>query len=287
MNTYPSRMGLADLTSSSSPNFTFKCTSNYTASTASSSNNSESSDKEEEQEQERNDDNQQTFSYSSQRDDANRQAFPYSSQHDDANLYGWYDDDEHTIKDKLDNSAVRDAWLNVTSKRISNTTNNNKKTSNHNIEVLNLWVNPSPEVSMKLSSGDDLRLLANSMSMSCCVSGFRIIQNIDNGDISAEFLTIFCYGSMSYQCWKSCAEFDELYKVVSHIHSLDRKMFGDTVDTWHQIQSYESWIRCLRVPYLIEKSIALGSFMQALFNESPTPGLLLYFVQNPNFRAIA
>ena len=272
MNAYPSRMGLNDQTSSSSHNFT-KFTSNSTASTAdSSSNNSESSDKEEDQE----------------RNEADKQAFPFSSQQDDANLYGWYDDDEHTIKDKLDNSAVRDAWLNVTTKRISNNTiNNNKKSTHHNIEVLNLWVNPSPEVSMKLSSGDDLRLLANSMSMSCCVSGFRIIQNIDNGDISAEFLTIFCYGSMSYQCWKSCTEFEELFKVVSHIHSLDRKMFGDTVDTWHQIQSYESWIRCLRVPYLIEKSIALGSFMQALFNESPTPGLLLYFVQNPNFRAIA
>lgn len=273
MNAYPSRMGLADLTSTSSHNFT-KCSSNYTASTAdSSSNNSESSEKEEEEQD---------------RDKGDQQAFPYSSRHDDANLYGWYDDDEHTIKDKLDNSAVRDAWLNVTSKRIANTTtNNNKKSANHNIEVLNLWVNPSPEVSMKLSSGDDLRLLANSMSMSCCVSGFRIIQNIDNGDVSAEFLTIFCYGSMSYQCWKSCTEFHELYNVVNHIHSLDRKMFGDTVDTYLQIQSYESWIRCLRVPYLIEKSIALGSFMQALFNESPTPGLLLYFVQNPHFRADA
>ncbi|CAM6000694.1 unnamed protein product [Sphagnum balticum] len=197
-------------------------------------------------------------------------------------IWGWYDDDAK-LKAKLRCDAVREAWFQISADR---STSASEKHVNHKqyATVLNIWINPSPEVSMKLSSGDDLRLLDNSMSMSCCVSGFRIAQMID-GECCAEFLTVFCYGSRSYSSWKSYEEFSELFQVVEYANRVNN-IFPETVAHWRVVQSYSSWTKCLRVPHLIEKSIALGVFMQSLFSESPTPGLLLCFVQHSNFSII-
>lgn len=238
-------------------------------------------------------------------------------------LWGWYGDEEDDeFARRKEGTAVRDAWSKAA--KLSNPTNDTSAPtscnqrrkltssrdaymsggwsrasgSNHHHKngsldpkryssVLASWINPTPEVSMKLSSQDALNESVNlsSMSMSCCISGFRIVQYTD-GECGAEFLVIFCYGSRTFSSWKTGQEFCELADVVHHIHEEFAIVFPQTCETWELVRSHSRAMRCLRVPYLIEKCVALGSFLQCLFNESPTPGLLLCFVQNQNFRVM-
>jgi hypothetical protein len=198
--------------------------------------------------------------------------------------WGWYEEENDvSSKLKLNNSALREAWFKVSS--IIPSRSQQSKNSDSSRTILNIWINPSPEVSIKLSSGSGIRSLADSMSMSCCVSGFRIAQ-LSDGECCAEFLTIFCYGSRSYSTWKTLNEFKELAKVVCYIRSLDDKLFSQTIKAWEIVSKHMKWTRCLRAKYLIEMSITLGTFIQSLFSESPTPGLLLCFIQSSNFLAI-
>jgi hypothetical protein len=118
--------------------------------------------------------------------------------------------------------------------------------------------------------------------MSCCVSGFRIIQ-LEDGECCAEFLAVFSYGSRTFSAWKTLHEFSELAHVVQHYNSLYNDLLSQTIKHWNVINKYIKWNRCLRVSYLMEMSIGLGAFIQSLFTESPTPALLIRFMESPNF----
>lgn len=222
----------------------------------------------------------------------------------------------------------------------------NESPATGEVNVLTTWINPSPEVSLKLA-GSSTGVQHLSMSMSCCVSGFRIVQ-LPDGDCCAQYCVVYCYGSVTHSCWKTFQEFNELAKVVDYIHRLSAErrrlylqqqqmlletssvdatiprsqydlsnnyqgslaknskrkanyvdravqdlsrsssidiLFEKTIELWQHLRSHTKQTRCLRASYLIEKSIALGSFLQSLFSESPTPGLLLCFIQTKNFSA--
>ena len=221
---------------------------------------------------------------------------------DTSNDWGFYEDEfDVTTKSKTANSEIRDAWLklsyNMSSESNTNKPNDEKNENENNIKkddepygpgiesILNVWINPNPELSIKsfVMEEEDAPLTSmDYMNMTCCVSGFRIVQ-LKSGECIAQYNCIFCYGSRTFSSWKSPSEFKSLASIVKYIHGKDDSMFPETMHIWKLIETYEKWYVCLRAPYLIEKSIALGSFIQSLFAESPTPGLLVCFIQQKNF----
>lgn len=180
---------------------------------------------------------------------------------------------------------VRNAWLSVTetpSYSLGASIHSRKRAT---LQVLFTWRNPNPSVSIKYLSNDGNlpEVPSESMELSCYIDGFRIVQ-YTNGEIKAEFCIAFSYGSMSYLCWKSYTEFAEYYKTLHLIHHKIKPMFPNTLRDWDALQSRKKWYRCLSVPYLKEKSILIGRVVQSSLLESPTPGLLLEFLQHPNRR---
>ena len=114
--------------------------------------------------------------------------------------------------------------------------------------------------------------------ISCFIGGYRTVQ-LSCGSIRAEFQFIFTYGSKSFSCWKPFTEFRKLHRIISHVHK-SNYTFPKTMGEWYRLRSRQRWYRCLSVVYLIEKSVLLGRYMQALLMECDSPGLLLYFVQS-------
>jgi hypothetical protein len=153
------------------------------------------------------------------------------------------------------------------------------------LKVLNTWINPTPETGVISSSSQSISAEYRlSLTMSCCVSGFRIV-HLSNGEIRAEFLVVFCCGSKTITMWKTFQEFQQLAIVIEHLHHGYSSLFNDTLRTWKKVSSYCKWYRCLRAKYLMEMTSALGSFIQNMFHESPSPELLTVFLKTKNFHS--
>ena len=177
---------------------------------------------------------------------------------------------------------VRNAWISLT----ENSTFYNLSTPLYQkklVSVLYEWRNTSPSMSVRHVANTDNAsdTPANTLEMSCCVDGFRIVQY--TGEIKAEFCLIFCYGSLSYRSYKSYTQFSEYYNTIRDIHCCIKPIFAQTLRDWEDLQTRKKWLRCLSPRYLVEKSIYLGRFMQSSLFECPTPGLLLEFVQHPGY----
>lgn len=196
-----------------------------------------------------------------------------SSGEGESDLFGWFDNIPDAEEESSANNDVREAWVNL----VSEISPRKSRRSKNPVSILYSWNNPNPSVSMKMSSAGKSRY---GMNISSCVSGIRICQ-YQSGDIRAEFNLIFCYGSVSYCSWKSYSEFSNLAQIVEHMHEHVHPIFPDTMKCWKLVVAKKRWFRCLNVLYLIEKSILLGRFIENLLHESPSPGLLLCFVQNP------
>jgi hypothetical protein len=178
-------------------------------------------------------------------------------------------------------AQVRSAWITLT-ETPSYSYGASAHTKKHSTsEVLHIWRNPSPSVSIKHLSNDGSLpdVPSDSMELSCFIDGFRIVQ-YSNGEIKAEFCLYFSYGSLSYYSWKSYTEFAEYYQTIHLIHHNIKPMFSHTLRDWETLQSRKKWYRCLDVPYLKEKSILIGRVVQSSLLESPTPGLLLEFLNH-------
>jgi len=220
--------------------------------------------------------------------------------------FGWFD----TIPDADDNEAINDeirkAWDKTVVKVVEDSTpdffavpirnlsfassNGISNSSNQNdaSKILSSWNNPNPSISMKLaySSSDVACGYQMGINISCCVNGFRISQ-FPNGEVKAEYNFVFCYGSRSYSSWKQYSDFKCLSEIISTVQSKHLAaepfntlpVFSQSVHAWQYLEGRKKWYKCLNVRYLIEKSIYLGRFMEAVLLESPNPGLILYFVQ--------
>mmetsp|Transcript_22111 Transcript_22111/g.32210 ORF Transcript_22111/g.32210 Transcript_22111/m.32210 type:complete len:209 (-) Transcript_22111:188-814(-) len=170
---------------------------------------------------------------------------------------------------------IRNAWLAVTHPPSVEPSNNITV-----VDVLYRWRNPNPSVSVKymLSSDDAPLAHGDSMGLSCCVDGFRIV-HYSTGEIKAEYCLIFSYGSITYVKWKSYSDFEEYVAGLHFIHHNIKPLFTQTMKDWKDVQTIKKWFRCLSVPYLRRKSIYIGKVIQSSLHECPTPGLLLEFVQ--------
>jgi len=148
--------------------------------------------------------------------------------------------------------------------------------------ILFRWRNPNPSMSLKCSGSNfDVSSIVSShtfeLRISCCIGGYRIVQ-LPCGNSRAEFQFILSYGSRSFNCWKSFTEFKKLHEIVKYAH-ISNDNYPESVKEWRILKAKQKWYRCLSVIYLIEKSVFLGRYMQALLMESESPGLLLHFVQ--------
>lgn len=234
--------------------------------------------------------------------------------------FGWFDaiaDDEDL---QLKNNEVRDAWSNRISQimRSSSFRENEipspscpsssssspapespsiiSSRSMPNLQdqwprILFEWTNPNPSISMKLSHADVKSLDSSfGINISSSVSGFRTCQYKD-GEIAAEFNFIFCYGSRSYSSWHRYSDFKDLAAMLLSIQETQQfrslqetASFGESLEAWQLVLSRKKWYRSLSVKYLVEKSIYLGRFMEAVLLESPSPGLLMYFLERKALR---
>jgi hypothetical protein len=149
--------------------------------------------------------------------------------------------------------------------------------------VVYQYVNPNPSFSTKLSnsSGSDMAAMTSSMNISASVNAFRLCQNRLTGEIYAEFNFIFCYGSRSYNSWKTYNDFKDFWHVIENIHtSSGGRRFQTSMTEWRVLEEKKNWFRCLNVIYLFQKSTYLSKFMQAVLLESTNPGLMLCFAQS-------
>lgn len=195
----------------------------------------------------------------------------YSNLDDDQ--FGWF---ETTVDlEESSSEEVRNAWMKVV-EHIAHVETTKPELP---VEVLYSWNNPHPSLSLKLSSSDIVKVNGFGINISSCVSGFRICQ-YSSGEIRAEFHFIFCYGSRSYSSWKPYNEFKKLADIIKCLHNKVKPIFEHSLKEWQWLEEKKRWFRCLKVKYLIEKSIYLGRFMEALLLESPSPGLILAFVQH-------
>jgi hypothetical protein len=196
---------------------------------------------------------------------------------DDMEMYGWFGDQKIFDQDTSEiNKEVRKAWINVVNTKA--VPSSPRKDIKHS-DIIYTWINPNPSVSLKLSSTE---LVSPAMNISSCVNGFRIAQ-LQSGECRAEFQLVFCYGSVSYSCWKSLSEFRELADIIVHIHEESFPIFNRSVANWKRIEQKTRWFRCLEVKYLMTQSVLLGHFVESLLLESPSPGLMVCFVQRSNF----
>jgi hypothetical protein len=205
-------------------------------------------------------------------------------------MWGYFFEDDMAVDGGAPSSSmprpgeVRDAWMKFISSFLSGSkTQSVKRTQlveNKDFTVLYRWINDHPSQSFKMSSTD----LTLAMNLSCCVSGFRICQMVNSGEIKAQFNFIFAYGSRTYSTWKSFSEFKDLAEVVDHVHTTrTNPIFRRSLRAWRRVEGNMRWWRSLSVPYLIEKSILLGNFMECLLMDCPSPGILLCFVQSERF----
>lgn len=194
---------------------------------------------------------------------------------DDDDEFGWFDFN-HETENQSSSEEIRSAWLKVVSTVSSNKVENPA-------HVIYEWHNPHPSMSLKLSTTDFAK--GYGVNISSCVSGMRICQYA-SGEIRAEFHFVFCYGSMSYMSWKPYSEFKKLAGIITTLHRDTKSLFFQTLKAWSFIEEKKRWFRCLDIKYLIEKSILLGKFMEALLHEVPTPGLILAFIQNNRLQSL-
>jgi len=190
----------------------------------------------------------------------------------------WFDTNYSEIQSS---EEMRNAWMNVISQVSSN--QHSPKTVQP-IHILHEWHNPQPSLSLKLSSNDVTKSASYGVSISSCVSGFRICQ-YSSGEIRAEFHFVFSYGSMSYMAWKPYGEFKKLADILKSLNN-GKSIFTQTLKEWQFLTEKKRWFRCLDIKYLIEKSIYLGRFMESLLHECPTPGIILVFVKNDKLHSL-
>eukprot|EP01035_Chromulina_nebulosa_P022491 gene22491-29125_t len=222
---------------------------------------------------------------------------PSISKNDDADCYdlesdnyGWFDVYPECEETSAQN--IRQAWTKLVN-NISPPTSLSHLSSFGNEEAMNelyddveqpiailySWNNNNPSVSLKLSS-DDVSSTRYGINISSCVSGLRICQ-YSCGVIRAEFNYIFCYGSRSYSSWKPYGEFKQLADILKKLDHKKKANFSESLKQFKFLEEKKRWFRSLDILYLIEKSIYLGRFMEALLLESTSPGIMLAFVQNP------
>lgn len=191
-------------------------------------------------------------------------------------MWGMFDTENYAQQSHI----IRNAWIALT----ENSSYDEYALSTRKKKVINVlyrWRNPSPSISVRhIGSSDESNgsFSGDSLEMSCLIDGFRIVQY--PSEIKAEFCIVFCYGSRSYNIWRSYTQFREYYNTIYDIHWRVKPIFGQTLQDWADVQTRKKWFRCLSYRYLVEKSILLGRFMQSSLLESPTPGLLLEFVQH-------
>lgn len=214
--------------------------------------------------------------------------------------WGWFNTESVDEKEQVSRD-VRDSWFNNANSIGRPRLPGNSTQDQNDLEwprVLFLWKNPNPSMSCRCSSSNlNLHGFSSSfdMRLSVAIGGYRTIQSPD-GEINAEFQFIFCYGSRTFNCWKRFREFKKLHQIVKYAHKnyflhdgveLDEhrfemhgaSRFPKSMEAWDILKSRQKWTKCLSVVYLIEKSVFLGRFMQALLMESESPGLLVYFSQ--------
>jgi hypothetical protein len=196
-------------------------------------------------------------------------------QPDNDDEFGWFDFN-HETENQTSSEEIRSAWLKV----VSTVSNIKVEDPTH---VIYEWHNPHPSMSLKLSTTDFAK--GYGVNSSSCVSGMRICQYA-TGEIRAEFHFVFCYGSMSYMSWKPYSEFKKLAGIITTLHRDTKSLFFQTLKAWSFLEEKKRWFRCLDIKYLIEKSILLGKFMEALLHEVPTPGLILAFIQNNRLQSL-
>jgi hypothetical protein len=131
-------------------------------------------------------------------------------------------------------------------------------------------------ISTKLSTSNSQHRFG--MSISSCINGFRIRQHT-SGEINAEFHFIFCYGSRSYSSWKQYSDFKYLADLIKSTAKFVQADFKNSIAAWKLLESRKRWFKSLSVKYLIEKSIYLGRFVEAVMLESPNPAIILCFLK--------
>ena len=142
---------------------------------------------------------------------------------------------------------------------------------------------PNPSQCFKLSNSDG----RGAMELSCVISGFRIVQTVSTGEISAQFGFVFCYGSRSHFAWRRYSEFRELASVLQYARdNFSSKLFKQSLKIWSYLEYKKKLFRDLSVQYLVQKAMYLNRLMQSVLFESPTPALLLQFVQSARFVAL-
>lgn len=119
-------------------------------------------------------------------------------------------------EEKIDNKTIRRIWLDKFSRDKSKSPSDLYSKYNSINPILFKWDNPNPSLSIKLTT-QEINIM-NSLNISVCIAGYRLVQLL-SGVIKAEFHLLFCYGSVSYSSWKSFSEFNELAKIIKHIHS--------------------------------------------------------------------
>lgn len=186
------------------------------------------------------------------------------------------------FENDIDRSVeVRSVWLNMIGTPTYSYGKSVYKKDHETIKVLFHWKNPSPSVSFKhLSNDGNLPdVPSESMELSCYLDGFHIVQ-YSNGEIKAEYCLCFSYGSISYLSYKSYTQFAKYFETIRLIHLNIKPLFTKTLQEWETLQNRKKWYRCLAIPYLKEKCILIGRVVQLSLMESPTPGLLLDFLNS-------
>lgn len=197
---------------------------------------------------------------------------------EDEDVWGWFPGTSTLAADtaKL-RDAVRNAWFEATYQKRRCYKCSKKKMCVRPGKVLFEWNNPNPSEAVKSYQHDEAS--ATTMAITSSIGGFRIIDHC--GNIRVEFMLLFSYGSVTYMAWKYYSEFAALYEVINHIHKTVAPLFYEALAQWEfYIKSKKRWFRSFSVPYLIEKSVYMGKFIQAVLYETSSPGLLIDFVQN-------
>ena len=193
--------------------------------------------------------------------------------------FGWYSDEDYESKNETSQKASN-AWIHAVTEISLEPRGSQHHTKPS--DIIFVWNNPFPSLSVKASSSDITRQLMTPISG--CVGGLRLCQ-YSCGEIRIEFNFIFCYGSRSYSCWKSYSEFKKLFVIVKTMQERgSTHSFSATINAWQNMLARKKWFRCYEIKYLIQKSILLGRFMEALLHEAPSPGLILSFVQSPRLQ---
>ena len=219
----------------------------------------------------------------------------YNSILDETSTSGWGFFEEADVSTHGLSSVVgkenREVWNHLASKLIrKNNFPNHSLGKNEGYDILFDWTNSSPSQGMRLTDMNNIR---SAMDLSCCVSGFRICQLKETGEIKALFHFTFNYGSRSFNSYRSFSEFQELANIISYINAnvnvkgsvLKGGCFRKSLTVWHHILRTKQFFRNLSVVYLIEKSILIGKFMESILFECPNPALLLCFSKTKKFVA--